>query len=355
MGVTLRKAHVPVRFDDPSMSDLERVVALRNADLRAIHGTDEYDATVAQWHAIWRSRRHPVAGRLALEGSEIVASGATDFPQDEGSTSAGISIRVRADRRGRGIGSALLAELEPLARERGRAFAQAWTEHPPLAGERVAARSGAGSVPCDPMSGFARRHGYVLEQVFRASALDLASAAVRVPALLEDAANTAGDGYAFETWEIPTPAAERGEVVHLKARMSTDAPHAGLHTVPEQWTAARLARLERVERAGGWRKVVGVIRHLSTGRLVAVNELSVDPKRPTFAHQNDTLVLAEHRGRRLGMLVKCATLQRVQAMFPEVVRIKTYNAEENRPMLAINEAMGFAPVLYAGQWEKRLG
>lgn len=354
-GVTLRKAHVPARADDPTISDMERIVALRNADLRTVHGTDEYDATVAQWHTIWRSRRHPVVGRLALEGTEIVASGATDFPQDEGSQSAGISIRVRADHRGRGIGTALLAELEPLAREHGRAYAEAWTEHAPRVGERVAARSGAGGVPCDAMSGFARRHGYALEQVFRNSTLDVASAVLRIPELLAEARAKAGEDYVFESWEIPTPSAQRGEIVHLKARMSTDAPHAGLETAPEEWDAARLARLESVERKGGWRKVVGVARHVATGRLVAINELSVDPARPTFAHQNDTLVLAEHRGRRLGMLVKCETLLRMRDLFPDVGRIKTYNAEENRPMLAINEAMGFAPVLYAGQWQKRLG
>lgn len=352
--MTLRRAHVPARADDPTIADMERIVALRNADLRAVHGTDEYDATVAQWHTIWRSRRHPVVGRLALEGTEIVASGATDFPQDAGSRSAGISLRVRADRRGRGIGSALLAELEPIARERGRSFAQAWTEHAPGTGDRVAARSGAGAVPCDPTSGFARRHGYVLEQVFCNSTLDVDSAVLRVPDLLDSARAISGDDYAFESWEIPTPASERAEIVNLKAQMSIEAPSAGLESAPEEWDTARLARLERVERAGGWRKVVGVVRHIPTGRLVAVNELSVDPSRPTFAHQNDTLVLPEHRGRRLGMLVKCETLLRLCEIFPEVGRIKTYNAEENRPMLAINAALGFSPVLYAGQWQKRL-
>jgi GNAT superfamily N-acetyltransferase len=68
--------------------------------------------------------------------------------------------------------------------------------------------------------------------------------------------------------------------------------------------------------------------------------------------QNDTLVLSDHRGHRLGALVKTETLLRARDVFPEGDRIITGNAEENRPMLAVNEAMGFTPTRYTGEWQK---
>ncbi|MGC5222498.1 hypothetical protein ACPW96_07830 [Micromonospora sp. DT81.3] len=82
--------------------------------------------------------------------------------------------------------------------------------------------------------------------------------------------------------------------------------------------------------------------------------LTVDTSTPALTHRNDTPVLREHRGHRLGLLVKCETLLRWLEVVPGAERIETFNAEENRPMLDINEAMGFAPVLHAGEWQKRL-
>lgn len=64
---------------------------------------------------------------------------------------------------------------------------------------------------------------------------------------------------------------------------------------------------------------------------------------------------AEHRGHRLGMLVKVANLRQVVAREPQRTRVMTWNAEENRPMLAVNEAIGFRAVGYEAGWQRVAG
>lgn len=60
----------------------------------------------------------------------------------------------------------------------------------------------------------------------------------------------------------------------------------------------------------------------------------------------------KHRGHRLGMLLKIASLRNLQLSTPAPALVYTFNAEENRLMLEVNEAIGFWPVGHAGCWRK---
>lgn len=73
-----------------------------------------------------------------------------------------------------------------------------------------------------------------------------------------------------------------------------------------------------------------------------------------FAFQQDTLVAAEHRGHGLGLRVKLANLDALAARNPALRRIHTQNAQENGPMLAINDALGYRSEGAAGVWQKVL-
>jgi hypothetical protein len=85
---------------------------------------------------------------------------------------------------------------------------------------------------------------------------------------------------------------------------------------------------------------------------VAFNELSVPPETTRPVSQRDTLVLREHRGNRLGMLLKVDNIQALTDTHPGHPAITTGNAEENRYMLDVNEAVGFVAMAYESAWKK---
>ena len=90
---------------------------------------------------------------------------------------------------------------------------------------------------------------------------------------------------------------------------------------------------------------------LHDGRMVAYTEMVVPRGLPETAYQDGTLVVPEHRGRRLGALVKLAALRELSAASPGTRRISTWNAESNRPMVAVNEALGYRVVDRMTAWQ----
>lgn len=350
----IRELHIPDRIDAPDAADFREMVRVRNLVYREITGSSDDDARPDEllphyrptederrmsWLVVWDGR---VVGRAGL-----------DLPLETGSVTAFWLIELLREFHGRGIGSAVYELVEQTARRSGRRVLQAFAEHPDAPGDRLAAPTGFGEIPRDHAARFFLRHGHTLEQIERKSVLDLATSASAVDRLLERA-RTAASGYRVVHWTAPTPDAHVEGYAWLKSRMSTDAPAAGLDIDEEAWDAERVARHDARYVEAGRTLFVTAAQHIETGELAAFNELMIGADRTLATHQNDTLVAASHRGHRLGMLVKCAALVAWRDLAPQSPRVLTYNAEENRPMLDINEAIGFRPLAYEGAWKKVL-
>jgi hypothetical protein len=52
------------------------------------------------------------------------------------------------------------------------------------------------------------------------------------------------------------------------------------------------------------------------------------------------MVDGAHRGHRLGLLLKMLALRELAAASPATQYVSTWNAQENGPMIAVNEALG---------------
>lgn len=352
-GVEFRPLTIPASMDAPDADEFREFTRVRNEVYREISGTD--DDTLAPEELLPHYQPSPEEIRyvwVAVVDGEIVGRVGVDIPLEDGSRGAFWLIELLRAHHGRGIGSAGYELIEKTAREHGRSVLQSWAQHPDAPGPRLEAPTGFGSIPDDRVARFYQRHGYRLEQIERESALDLTSTTDDVARLLAEA-ETAATGYRVVQWQLPTPPERVAGYAWMKSRMSTDTPMGALEFDEETWDAERVARHDRKTLDGGRTMLVTAAEHIDSGELVAFNELVIGADASAASHQEDTLVLKEHRGHKLGQLVKCAGLTTWHGEFaPQSPKVITYNAEENRPMLDINEAIGFAPVAYNGAWKK---
>lgn len=221
-------------------------------------------------------------------------------------------------------------------------------------GDSIPAPTGFGSVPIDIASTrFLQRYGFSVEQVGRLSALSL-PIDERVFSSRTAEATAAASNYRTGTWQGSTPKEWVEGMALMRTRMSTDTPNAGIEQTEDFWTADRVRSVDDLWATSPHAVLTTIAVHVATGQPAGYTELDVpvEPDRP--AEQGDTLVLTDHRGYRLGMLLKLTNLRELSARFPHSATAQTMNAEDNRHMLDVNEAIGFVPVSYAARWKKSL-
>lgn len=275
------------------------------------------------------------------EEDQVVGMAAVALPERDNRDLALVMVHVRPEARRHGVGTALLEAALQDPALRGRSVVQTDTEW--AAGEQ------------DDSGVFARRHGFAPAQTTVRSAMPLPADAEELAQLsdgegIEDAA-----AFGVEVaWGVPPDAWLEG-LADLKQRMSTDAPLGETSNEQEDWD------VERLMQEYGWaaetgRSVLTVIaRERSSDLMVGFTQIQVGTDDPTLGYQQDTLVAAPARGHRLGLRMKAAAAADLMRSRPEVTRVRTWNAEENTHMLAVNARLGYAVEGSLRVWERRAG
>jgi hypothetical protein len=269
------------------------------------------------------------------------------------------SLIVHPEHRHRGVGTALLTVAEARTRDLGRRLLILESDHtsePALDDpDALTPPTGAGRIARDdPFARFAARHDLTLEQADRYSVLHLPVDPERLSALRDEAERKAWSDYRVVTWQGRCPDEWVDHYAVLQTRMSTDAPMGGLEIDEDPWDADRIRAGEATSAQAERGSLVTAAVHVATGTLVAFTELEFPLEAPEVVFQENTLVLREHRGHRLGQLVKAVNLELLAEVRPHARRVHTWNAEENSFMLRINVELGFRPTGVCGAWTKAL-
>ncbi|WP_137844888.1 GNAT family N-acetyltransferase [Microbacterium sp. 2FI] len=354
-GLSIDPVVIPLSLDGPDATDFLTMVDVRNAVLRERTGDDDLAYSAVELLPGWQNDEDEEGHVwIARQDGIPIARFVVEFPMEAGSDVVWFAFDVLAAGSRPDVWNAGFDLLERTARAHGRHVLQSEPVHRPGQGEVLKARSGFGEIPIDDQARALLDRGFALEQVDRISALDLQGDRSLIERGFADALAASAGAYTLVEWTFPTPDEFVDGYAAMMARMSTDAPSADLDWDAETWDAERIRRYEREAIEGERFTNIVAARHVDSGELVAFTELHVGDGRTGVTEQGATLVLAEHRGHRLGMLVKAANLLTWLDLAPESPRVSTFNAEENRHMLAVNEALGFEPVGYAGGWKKVL-
>ncbi|MFG1702454.1 GNAT family N-acetyltransferase [Nonomuraea sp. M3C6] len=255
----------------------------------------------------------------AVEDGKVVGGYALSLSQLDNTHMGWIfPLVVRPERRSRGLGSALFEHA--LDRLRGHGRRLLLTETP---------ATGVGAH-------FALAHGMTVALKEARRTLDLRKADWEALERLLPKV----EGYSLERWIGPAGPDLLPDLTTLMNGMN-DAPRdADIEDI--QFSLERLRAREEGIPATGSTCYTMIARRDSDGAPAGYTRVYLEADRSDgWGSQADTTVLSEHRGHRLGLLLKLSNLFWLREREPHLEQIITWNATSNTHMLAINEAMGF--------------
>jgi GNAT superfamily N-acetyltransferase len=276
----------------------------------------------------------------AYDSGTLVGSASMWFPLLDNLTKCWGAVGVDPGHRGRGVGSALVAQMVTRARAEGRELLVVESAYP------LERRQD------HPYRRFAEAHGFTvaLDEIGRILPLPVD------PELLRTLASEVAPhhpAYLIDTFVNGLPDHLLASYCELHNQLGVDAPSGDVEFEAESMTPAlwleRMAE-ERELRRGRFTTVAID----ESGIVVAYSELIVPPPPSRDVWQWGTLVHRAHRGHRLGMAVKVRNLQKLADADRSRVRVLTSNAETNAHMVDINIRIGFEAVEVCPMFELRI-
>ncbi|MEV0649273.1 GNAT family N-acetyltransferase [Phytomonospora sp. NPDC050363] len=324
-----------VTADSPT-ADLDAWMAVRTA----AHAVDAVNLP-----ALWRESEigglgHPWPGShathfLVRRDGEAVAVAEMSLPQDANTNSGWVSVTVTPRLRRQGIGREALDLLYTRFKAEGRT--RAMTEGvASLPGGVARDESGEAFIAA---SGY-RRVGDEVRRQLDLSTVDL-DAETR---FFEQAAAKAGEDYELVRFIEPVPEKYLADLAAMNARLSEDTAGYIEDWEPAAYDSAKILGYQEAAAARLHRRPHVAALHKPSGRLVAWAFLALVSPDGRHAEHCVTVVMTEHRGHRLGMLVKTGLHRYARQIEPRLRWIDTWNAAENTHMIAVNDELGFVPV-----------
>lgn len=364
--VEVEQAWVPDNLDSPDAKDFLDAVEVARRVRMQTWGSDDLAYTPLEKMLEFSDPYERQIILVAKVDGKIVGTIDIALPLADNIDLAEFTLDVLPEYQRRGVGRHLLEAAEQLARAEGRTMVLVDTNHPAtslteIPEDQLIPGTGPGFVPVSSREvDFAQRAGYTLQHIEQFSSCVLPLDSKLVADLQAEAEEANAGRYALHHWTDRCP--ERllegvaelenaaGEVVH--GEDEADEP-AGTDT-GMVFDAAVLRETEDAAMAQGRRTVVTAVEHVATGKLVGLTTISVLAHRQDVVFQDDTLVLQEHRGNKLGLLIKVANMERLSEQFPDARVIYTWNAPENRYLLTVNKQLGFTTAGVTGLWQKEL-
>lgn len=278
----------------------------------------------------------PTEYHLAHREGVLVGVAAIELPHLDNTGTAGIEVVVHPDARRQGVGTALWKYVADYARALERKL--------------VVFEAAMGGKDEE----FARMQHAELGIYTARRRLRIDDDVLARGAELEAGALPFATEYDLHSFLGATPEEWIDGVAYLNGRMSTDAPLDDLDWEPEVYDAQRLRGRESRIELWGQRVHTTIAVHRATKTVVGFTNIGVCVDDLTAGHQWNTIVDPEHRGNRLGVLLKVANLRFALANCPQMATVLTWNAVSNGPMIEVNEAMGFRLFDHWGEWQIRL-